>query len=303
LLHLRARTFAPVTIFIAGEDDPPQFEVASGPSKAMPEAEFRFIYKSEDGSSSLDAYDASQVLYGISRSLSILTHYAIHRKVIKQAPSLDGAKVLLEPPRRGSFEFIAPILLVSNIGALAQNFAASFLYDLAKTAYRRLSGKSETPSSKEMQALVRCASGDLDALSDAIQEDIVRIHRPLISTDKRYTISVWGGAVNIVNFDNNTYDFVKTKVTEENEGEFFGEVRSFNGGTIQGRFWVEFEERTIGFSKNGAKRISDSARQALSWSLDQWVNKREGYVVMKGYPLSSKTGLLKHVFLTGAKRA
>jgi hypothetical protein len=269
----------------------------------MAEAEFRFIYKSEDGSNSLDAYDASQALYGISRSLAILTHYTLHQRVIKQAPSLEGAKILIEPPRSGSFEFIVPIITDPNVRSVAQSLTATILYDLAKIVYRRLVGKSETPSSAEIQTLARRRPGDLDALSDSINEDMVRIHRPLISDAKKYNIIVNGGTVNIVELDRDTYDFSKTKVLSDNQEEFFGEVRSFNGSTVQGRFWIASEERTVGFSKNKTTRISDVARQILSWSLDEWVNEREGYVFLRGYPLSSRTGLLKHVFMTGVRRA
>jgi hypothetical protein len=102
----------------------------------MAEAEFRFIYESEDGSNNLDAYDASQALYGISRSLSILTHYVLHRRVIKQAPSLEGAKVLIEPPRPGSFDFIIPIITDPDVRAVAGAFAAHFLYDSCEINHR-----------------------------------------------------------------------------------------------------------------------------------------------------------------------
>ena len=272
----------------------------------MAEAEFKFIYKSEDGASSLDAYDASQALYGISRSIAILTHYTIHRRVIKQAPALEGAKVLIEPPHHGSFEFIVPIIADPDVRAVAQNISAAMLYDLVKVIYRRLVGKSDTPSSAEVQNLVRRAPGDLDALSDSINEDMVRIYRPLISDARQYNITVNGGTVNIVNvveLNRETYDFAKTKVLGDDQVEFFGEVRSFNGSTIQGRFWIEEEERTVGFSKNKTTRMSDAARQTLSWSSDEWVNEREGYVFLRGYPLSSRTGLLKHIFMTGVRRA
>ncbi len=274
----------------------------------MAEAEFRFVYKPKDGSNSLDAYDASQALYGISRSLSIFTHYAINRKVIKKAPALEGAKVLIEPPKAGSFEFIVPIVQVLtdpvNVAGVSQGFTASFLYDLAKTVYRRLAGKSEATSSADMQALARHSSGDLDALSDSVNEDVVRIQRPLISDHNRtYNITVTGGTLNIVDLNRDTYDYAKTKVLGNTEHEFFGYVRSFNGGTVQGRFWVEAEERTVGFSVNRTTKISEANRRTLSWSLDQWVSKLEGFIFLKGYPLSSKTGILKHVFITSVKRA
>ena len=274
----------------------------------MADTEFRFIYKPADGSNSLEAYDASQALYGIARSLSILTHYTLHRKIIKQAPSLDGARVLVTPPKVGSFEFIVPIIQVisdpANAAAVSQGLASSFLYDLTKTVYRRLAGKSEKTSSPEMQTLSRHASGDLDALADCLSEDVVRIQRPIISDNRKtYNIVVNGGSMSIVDFDRNTYDYAKTKVLGDEEREFFGYVRSFNGGTVQGRFWIEDEERTVGFSLNKTSNVSPSARRVLSWSLDQWVSKLKGFTFIKGYPLVSKTGLLKHVFITSVRRA
>lgn len=274
----------------------------------MSDAEFRFTYKPKDDSNDLDAYDASQALYGISRSISIITHYTLHRKIIKNATALKGAKVLVRPPARGSFEFIVPIVQVvtdpQNLTAISQGFASSFLYDLTKNVYHRLAGRSEKTSSSQVQQLARHASGDLDALADSIAEDVVRIQRPLVNDNARnFHVTVNGGHVNIINFDYSTYQYAKTKILGDSEVELFGHVRSFNGSTIQGRFWVEEEERTIGFSVNKTTRISSSVRGILSWNLDQWVSKLEGYVHIRGYPLSSKIGLLKHIFITGVERA
>lgn len=274
----------------------------------MPDAEFRFTYEPDDGAQTLDAYDAAQALYGISRSLAILTHYSLHRRVIKQAPSLHGAKVLILPPNAGSFEFIAPIVPIladaGNATAIAQNLAASVLYDLAKTIYRRLAGKSESTSSREMQALARHASGDLDAITDAISEDIVRIQRPIASDKRRiYNINVSGGTMHLVHLDRDTLDYSRTKVVSDRETEFFGHVRSFNGSTVQGRFWIEAEERTVSFTVNRGSKISANQRSVLSWSLDQWVSKLEGFIYLSGFPLTSRTGLLKHVFITKVRKA
>jgi hypothetical protein len=182
----------------------------------------------------------------------------INRKVIKQAPSLDGARVLIVPPRPGSFEFIVPIIQMvtdpGTVAAISQNLSASALYDLTKSVYSRLAGKSEATASAQMDDLARKAPGDLDALADSVSEDLVRIQRP-IQSDRNggCTIVVNGGSVgviNIINLDHDTYDYAKTKILGDQESEFFGHVRSFNGSTIQGRFWVESEERNVGFSVN-----------------------------------------------------
>jgi hypothetical protein len=267
----------------------------------MADALFRFTYRPPGGTSDLDAYDASQALYGISRSLSVLTHYAINKKVIKQAPSLSGATVLIRPPRAGSFEFIVPIIQTisgpANIQAVAQSLSASLLYDLTKLIYRRLTGKSEKTSSDSLQDLLRHSHGDLDALTDSVSEDIVRIHRPMIShKDSVFSVNVYGGEVNIINLDHETHDFARTKILGDGEEKFFGYVTSFNGSTIQGRFWIQEEDRTVSFTRNKDTEISSAQRSLLAWSLNEWVTKREGFLYISGIPLMSKTGLLKHIF-------
>ena len=274
----------------------------------MSDAVFRFTYRPGNKTNDLNAYDAAEALYGISRSISILTHYAIHRRVIKQAPSLRDARVLVQPPVQGSFEFIIPIIHFvsdpSNMAGIAQGFQASVLYDLTKVIYSRLAGRSEQTSSRQMQELARQRAGELDALADAVNEDVVRIQRPIAyDQSNQMNLVVHGGMVNIVNLDRGTYDYAKTKVLGEHEEEFLGHVQSFNGSTNQGRFWIEAEERTVGFSVHKMTRLSATARRSLSWSLDQWVSKLEGFLHLRGYPLSSKTGLLKHVYVTSVARA
>lgn len=207
----------------------------------MADAIFAFNYKTSDGINEIDAYDASIALYGIARSTSILTHYVINRNVIKQAPYLSGAKVMISPPAKGSFEFIVPVIQAiadpANLAAVGQGLESTVLYDLTKVLFRRLSGRSEQPSSDRVTAIVRDHSGDVDALADSIEEDVVRVHRPIINNQGHtYNLSVSGGTVNIVNLNRETYDYAKAKIVGDAVQEFFGHVRSFNGSTNQGRF-------------------------------------------------------------------
>ncbi len=148
---------------------------------------------------------------------------------------------------------------------------------------------------------MRQAPGDLDAVSDAIEEDINRFHRPIVNNTT--AVNIFGGTNAIATFNRGTYNYAKTKVVGEQMAEFFGHVTSFNGNTIQGRFWLEEEERTIGFSIDRSKSLKGSAKKILSWSLDQWVSQLQEWIYIKNYPLTSKQGLLKHIFLTDVRRA
>ena len=191
-----------------------------------------------------------------------------------------------------------------NLASVAQGLESSFLYDLTKYLFARLTGQAEKVSSERLRQVQRQAPGDLDALSDCINEDVVRIQRPIARSEfGDFHLHVHGGTVNIGNFNQDTYDFAKTKIRGKEEEEYFGHVQSYNGSTHQGRFWLEVEDRTVGFSINRDTSLAIGQRRMLAWSLNQWVNNKEADIYLTGYPLSSKTGLLKHVFITSVKRA
>jgi hypothetical protein len=155
----------------------------------------------------------------------------------------------LLPPVAGRFEFILPIVQALSDptpqNTVALNLASNFVYDLGKVVFSRLIGKAEKPFSKEVSSLARQAPGDLDAISDALEEDINRIHRPIISNTT--IVNVFGGTNAIATLNKTTYDYVTAKVISDQINDFFGRVTSFNGSSIQGRFWLEAEERTIDF--------------------------------------------------------
>lgn len=260
---------------------------------------FRFHYEPEDASNELDAYDAGQALYGISRSLAIITHYVLNGKVIKQGPALSGAKVFVRPPQRGSFESLLSI--VPFMGDVAQqlpaHIATHFLYDLAKLLYRRCAGLSGSPSTEELEKLLKQAPGDVDALSDAIDEDVVRFHRPF---EGPVTIlNIYGGTNHFGSFNHVTYANAKAReLGREREG-VFGEIASYNGNTDTGRIWLHDEQRTVAFKRDRTlKRLPQADRGLLSWSLDQYVNHKEGTLQLFGRGLRNREGQLKMIFVT-----
>ncbi|MBB2205917.1 DUF7946 domain-containing protein [Gluconacetobacter takamatsuzukensis] len=267
-----------------------------------PDLEFVFKYNPEKKSHLLNAYDAATALYGISRSISIITHYAINGTIIKQAPAIRNAEVFVQPPNAGSFEFIVPIVQLApdpstKLGTIIYGVGASYIYDLTKLIFARLSGKSEKSSSETIQNLQRTKSNEIDAVSDSIEEDIVRIQRPIINNV--CNINIYGGGDNIINLDIGTYEYSRTKIISSTVEQFFGHVTSFNSSSGKGRFWVENENRTIGFSVHKEREaLSKHEKGYLSSSLDAWVRSLQGELILVGFPLRSKQGLLKHIFVT-----
>ncbi|WP_431303539.1 hypothetical protein [Sediminicoccus sp. BL-A-41-H5] len=267
----------------------------------MSQIEFTYSYKPIDGSHELSAYDASQALYGIARSLAITSHYVIHNKVIKQAPSLRGAQVFIRPPKAGSFEFVAPVVeLIAGgqaAGAVgASTFSINYLSDLTRYLYRRATGLAEIIETQQLRDLLRRRPGDVDALSEAIIEDVVRLHRPV--GRKVPSFNVYDPTRQIGNFDKETQDYANTKVVDNNIEEYSGNVSSFNVNETTGRFYITKEERTVAFQISKKVQIPREQRQLLSWSLSEYDNARNGYIILRGRSLKSRQGLLKTIFVT-----
>ena len=266
---------------------------------ALAPIQFRFVYQPTDKSNALNAYDAGLALYGIGRSMSIATHYVTSGRVIKQAPSLDGARVLIMPPQPGSFAFLTLIEIASVASGLALGVAGNLLTDLVKFMYRRGAGLTDQPKDSQdshLQGILRRSPGDIDALNDAIDEDMVRIHRPFEGPVN--VLNIYGGTVHIDTFNHSTYAYTRARDLGKGREEFHGNVASYNGNEDSGRLWLVDEQRTVGFRRDKSlNHLPQEDRQLLSRSLDQYVNGQDGNITLKGHALRNREGKLKMIFL------
>ncbi len=273
----------------------------------MSELVFRFRYLPDDGSKAISAYDASQALYGIARSVTIVTNYVVNERVIKQAPAASNFSVKVEPPRSGSFEFLIPVvgLTVSAndlLGVIGSGIAGNFAYDLLKYLYRRATGQREEVRNDKLRSALSDKPGDIDSLGDAIDEDVVRIHRPLDAKNIQI-FKIYGGNNHFGDFNRTTYDYAKTNERGVRTENFEGNVASLNANTNNGRFWLDDEERTVAFNEDRNSTLTDREKVLLAWSLNEYANGRAGRLRVTGFPLRSRQGSLKRIFVTGVHRA
>jgi len=263
----------------------------------MEAMEFRFVYHPDDRPHELDAYNAGQALYGISRSLSIVTHYMANGHVITQAPALKGAKLFVRPPKAGSFEFLVTVIPWAEVGmGIGASIAAAVLYDLTKLVYRRASGLSERPETERVNQILRERPGDIDALNDTTDTDVVRWHRPFEGAV--INLNIYGGQNNFGTFDRSTFEYAKAREVGRSAEKFVGSVASYNGNADTGRIWLQSESRTVAFKRDRSlKSLPDLDRRLLSWSLDQYVNHRPADIALIGHALRNREEKLKEVFV------
>jgi hypothetical protein len=123
----------------------------------------------------LPAYAASQSLYGISRSLLVVTNYLSEGRVRRRDfdPRGRGFEINLVAQREGSFEFFYEILADPAVHAIGQSVAAKvagdFTVAFVKSVFQRVTGGSAEPEIEELEAKGDLHSGDIGALVDAIE--------------------------------------------------------------------------------------------------------------------------------------
>lgn len=263
------------------------------------DADFRVVYFPVDGSSVLDAYDAAQSMQGMARSLAIVTHYALHSRVIKQAPSLSGARILATPPERGSFQLPFGIEIDSGtataLAGVGLGVVTNYITDLTKFLFRKISGLPEQVETSKLKELLEAVPGDIDAISDAVDEDVVRVHRPLLHNVNHFHI--YGGTTQIGNFNQSTYDHAKARELGGGD-EFVGTIASLNANSDNGRIYLQSEGRTVGFKRDRAlQRLPIGDRRLLSWSLDQYTNGKDGTIKLIGKALRNREKRITSIFV------
>lgn len=260
------------------------------------EISFRVVYNPRDAGHFLHAYDAAQALYGMARSLAVTTHYAINGRVIRQAPSLQGATILVSPPREGSFEFLFLVLADPIVQGVAGGVLANYITDITKYAYRKISGLPYSPDTEALQQVLDTHPGDIDALCDSIDSDVVRVHRPIENNVNNFHI--YGGHVQIGDFNRQTFDAAKFRELSRGEEVFVGRVAALNANSDHGRIWIADLGRTIAFQRDReVRRLRDSDRQMLSWSLDQYTNGENGDIALVGKCLRNRSGDVTKIFI------
>jgi hypothetical protein len=218
----------------------------------------------------LPAYDAAQSIYGISRSLLIVTNYLSEGRVRRK--NFDSVKrgyqINLVAQQPGSFEFLFQIVAdpaVHAIGhAVAAKVAGDFTVAFIKSVFRMCVGKS---ADKEIEALEEngtLKSGDLGALVEAIEPAMRAAHTSI--NRGATTIVLVQGDNNIVNLDARTKAYVYDSVESGEIQQKLFSIASFNANGFSGRAYDYEEGRTIPFdlAKNADRATIAAMMRSMS---------------------------------------
>jgi hypothetical protein len=192
----------------------------------------------------LPAYAASQSLYGISRSLLIVTNYLSEGRVRRRdfdARRL-GFDINLVAHREGSFEFLFELLADPAVHAIGQSVAAKvagdFTVAFVKSIFKRVTGGGAEPEKLETDGDLH--SGDLGALVEAIEPAMKAAHSTI--NHGANTIVIVSGDNNIVNLNLDTKRYVFESIDDDSPRQKVFSIASFNANTLSGRAY-DYERR------------------------------------------------------------
>jgi hypothetical protein len=216
----------------------------------------------------LPAYDGTQSLHGITRSILIPANYLVEGRVRQRRFEFDDLQLDLIATRPGSFETVyelivnpAGMAILAGIGVAASDNIKKFTRNFIQSIIDRATGRAAVPEIEEKEQSGALNSGDLGALVEAVEPAMREAHR---------TINRGATNVFIIQGDNNTVvlnEITKRYVNETVEDDQLrARLFSVAGYYTNSRYGraVDFEEgRTIPFEV-----AKDADRQTIELILE-----------------------------------
>lgn len=165
------------------------------------------------------AYEAFQTLEGISRSIVLVSHFAIVGEVRKRHPFNSLIETNFVRVQPGSFEVILSLisssaspLLNTTWGNLTLAVAGTFITDLLKYGIGALIGTRRSPNNNLAKKVLEEKEGDVSALIEAMDPAIRKAHT--IINNGTININIISGAEKIAELNDRTKEYINTDVEE-----------------------------------------------------------------------------------------
>lgn len=161
------------------------------------------------------AYEAVQALYGLSRGILIPSHYLLEGKVRHRNISSDKYSLYLQTPRKGSFEAILQLCVVTGAAIVStpmgQNVTSNLISEAIMAAIKMTVGVGLTK--KEQQSTDKAIPpGDLAAIAAAIEPALKQSHN--IINNGVININLISSAGGNVTLDQSTKNYINTNHRE-----------------------------------------------------------------------------------------
>lgn len=256
----------------------------------------------EAGNNRIPLYLGSESINGIGRSIILPLHYAITGEVRRRYPFTDEAQIYLTSFRPGSFETIVQIIIdnpaeAAIATAIGTGISANVITDLLKSIWRKTIGQHEQAETEAIRRLERLKSGDLEALTQAVEPGFRRGHAVINHGSRNITIIQ--GDNSVVRLDQDSKNFLETTIDDDEIYVRGGSIGALNVNDRSGRAFIDGENFGVPFSvhKDSARGTMDT----LSDSLRSYAHGTPKYVELRYYRKLSIDGRVKRIIVTAAE--
>jgi hypothetical protein len=249
----------------------------------------------------LDLYDAADSLKGLARSLVIPGHFLANGEVIHQAPWAKNVHARLLTSKPGSFETLISLILDPQNGPLvgvATAAATTAANEFFRYLFRKVVGDEEEHTSQITKNIIEQNGPSIDALGDAIENDVVNIHRPIITGSNN--IIIMGNGNRLVTLDQASLDYTRSTILDQEETIRIGRVSAFNANSQRGRIYDSRLRRVVPFFPES--KFNDAAAELIAWSLSQYVKDLPGDIELTVRAVRSVGGDVKRYRVTEVTR-
>lgn len=227
----------------------------------------------------LPAIEGSQSLEGLSRALTLTSHYLITSTVRKKYPFDTSARIYLGPPKAGSFDAIYSLLsdkdtflTTTFYGTLGVGVFGAFLKDAVQLVFNRLIGKDHKPTTDELKRMLDAKPGDFEALGEAVEPALVRAHS--VINNGAGTINIISGGTNIIHLNEASKTYLSTTLEDNQVRQKAVSCGMLNVNTRNGRVYDEELQRTVAIKIS--KNATPTTMTALAESLQRYSSRKFG---------------------------
>ncbi len=215
----------------------------------------------------LDLYDAAASMHGLAKALGITSYALVNDGAIRhRVDSIPNVKFYLHPPKKGSFiELVTIVFEDPAVQAIGASVIVSSFWDFVNFTWRQATGREAQLTEYSTNKILRENEFFAQEIEHALENPLQLIHKP-IQNDRNIEIEIKRPRVGtVLKFNRETYDYVMSQNEAEVLENVIGNVTKYNNLSGIGRFYDDFQQRTISFHCH--KDIKEEEKQILSWSL------------------------------------
>jgi len=245
-------------------------------------------------------YDASVSLQGFAKALAITTHALLNEGEIRHKGNrAEGAKIYINPARRGSFEELVTIIVNNPEATVGVSIVSSAFWDILKWTWSKtldLAYEPQTPFVRRLDDKLEPFIGEIE---EALEIPLEQAHRPLKQCSEMTITITRPRSGDVITLNSETLESVSLQTEQNLTSGISGNVTKYNILSGIGRFYDDALGHTVSFKI--LESVSAHQKQLLTWSLHHAQATNTGKIEFEIQRVVSAKGKVKRYLVHSVK--